>query len=109
MAKNLIDYWFVVDPSTDKVVQIAMLGPLGMLLRKNETWEYVAGTDSGLDENSKDKIYQYDWASDTTPLPDDFTEDDLTLDAVRKFDAGELTVTDLDGIANLIYDGTDEE
>lgn len=109
MAKNLIDYWFIVDPSTDKVTQIAMIGPLGMLLREDADWEYVLGTDSGIDENTEDKIYQYDWASNTTPLPDNFTEDDLTPDAVKKFDAGELTVTDLDGIANLIYDGTDKE
>lgn len=109
MAKNLIDYWFVASPDDEKIVKVAMIGPLGMCLRQGSNWVLINPGDSGIDENTEDKIYAYDWASDTSPLPDDFTDEDLTPEAIKKFDGGSLTVADLEGVAALIYDGTDKE
>lgn len=109
MANNLIDYWFVVDPETSKVEKILMLGPLGLLDRADSDWSVISRADSGIDENTTSKIYSYNWASDTDPLPDDFTEDDLTPEVIKMFDRGELTESDLEDVAFLNYDGTTED
>lgn len=109
MANNIIDYWFVVDPLSKKVERILMLGPLGLLNRENSDWSVISRADSGIDENTNSKIYAYDWSSDKEPLPDNFTEDDLTPQVIKMFDKGELTESNLDGVAFLNYDGTTED
>ena len=109
MANNLIDYWFVIDPASSKVEKILMLGPLGLLNRENSDWSVISRADSGLDESTEAKIYAYDWTSDSDPLPDDFTEEDLTPEVIRMFDKGELSESDLEGVAFLNYDGTTED
>lgn len=108
MAKNLIDIWFVANPDTQKVEQILMLGPLGMSKREGQTWKYTAKEDADLESMTGMKIYDYDWSSDKDDLPDNFTEEDLTPESVKKFDGGDLSISDLDGAAELLYDGTSE-
>lgn len=109
MANNIIDYWFVVDPSSEKVTKILMLGPLGLLNREEGDWSVIGREESGIDGSTSEKIYAYDWTSDKDPLPEDFTEDDLTPEVIKMFDRGELTESDLEGVAFLNYDGTTED
>lgn len=109
MAKNIMDIWFVADPATEKVDQVLLIGPLGMNRRENFSWVYMPKGDSTLDSMTGTDIYQYDWDSDASELPDNYTEEDLTPESVKKFDQGELTISDLDEIANRIYEGTSED
>jgi len=109
MAKNIIDIWFVADPATEKVDQVLARWPLGLMRRENVTWINMPKGDSTLDSKTGMDIYQYDWSSDTSELPDNFTEEDLTPESVKMFDRGELTISDLDGIADRIYEGTSED
>jgi hypothetical protein len=108
MAKNLIDIWFVTDPETQKVEQLLMLGPLGMSSREDGEWEYVGKEAVDLKDMTQKIIYDYDWSSDTEPLSDEFTEEDL-IPQLAKFDSGELSVSDLKDVSYLLYDGTDQE
>lgn len=109
MAKNIMDIWFVSDPATENVEQILLVGPLGMQRREGVNWVYMPKGDSTLDSMTDMDIYQYDWDADTSELPDDYTEEDLTPESVKMYDRGELTISDLDGIANRIYEGTSED
>jgi len=109
MAKNIMDIWFVSDPATENVEQVLLVGPLGMQRREDVNWVYMPKGDSTLDSMTGMDIYQYDWDSDTSELPDNYTEEDLTPESVKMFDRGELTISDLDGIADRIYEGTSED
>ena len=107
MAKNLIDIWFVTDPESKIVEQIFMLGPLGMSGRENGAWVVVSRDKADASGITGKIIYDYDWSSDTTEPPENYTEDDL-MPFLSKFDEQGLTVSDLEGISSIVYDGTDQ-
>ena len=109
MAKNIMDIWFVSDPSTSNVEQVLLVGPLGMQRRADVDWLYMPKGDATLDSMTGMDIYQYDWSSDKSELPEDYTEDDLTPEPIKKFDRGELTISDIEGVSTLIYEGTTED
>jgi hypothetical protein len=109
MAKNLIDIWFVSNPATQKVEQVLMIGPLGMSKRENREWIYVNRDEANLADLSTMKIYDYDWSSDSAPLPSNYSDEDLLPEPVKAFDQGDLTVAALDGRAHPLYDGTSED
>jgi hypothetical protein len=108
MAKNLIDIWFVTDPGSETVEQILMLGPLGMSGREDGNWVYISRATADASGITEKVIYTYDWSSDTTEVPDDYSEFDL-MPFLSKFDEGSLTVSDLEDISSIVYDGTDQE
>jgi hypothetical protein len=108
MAQDLISIWFIIDQESDTVSKVLMIGPLGLLIRKDSDWEFIERDESGINDTVKSVIYNYDWSSDTALLPDDFGDDDLVPEIVKKFDQGPITIADLDGVTNLYYDGTQE-
>ena len=107
MPKNLIDIWFVTDPESKIVEQILMLGPLGISGRENGTWVVVSRDKADASGITGKVIYDYDWSSDTTEVPENYSEEDL-MPFLSKFDKQGLTVSDLEGISSIVYDGTDQ-
>lgn len=110
MAKNLINFWFYVNPETQEVEKAFNFFPLGMLAREDGDWVYTSREDSGIDEMTGYQVYDLDWSRvEDTDIPDDYTDDDITPEVVKMFDRGELDVDTLKQYADLLYDGTDTE
>lgn len=108
MAKNLIDIWFYVNPESEAIEKIVAFWPLGMMIRENSEWAVTDREKSGIDEISGYQVYDYNWKSDSTPLADEFSDEDLTPAPVVAFDNGTLTLDEVKSSATLMYDGAEE-
>lgn len=104
MAGNIVDFWFYVNAETEKIEKVYNVFPLGVLIRENGDWTGVRVDDSGIRDMAGYKVYEMDWNKIEKLADDEF--DPLVL---KKFDSGELTLEELLKVANLRYDGTEQE
>lgn len=114
MAKNLVNFWFYVNPETQEVEKAYNFFPLGMLAREDGDWVYTSREDSGIDELTDYQIYELDWDKVEQPELDaeeldQMGDEEFTPEVLKMFDSGNLDLETLKQYSGLIYDGTDTE